>query len=349
VWSIALLAGTIGALLGISTTYALSGPRTRVVTVPAIVQQMEPPPAAASSAPAANTPADLTTASQRARPAIVRLSSGANTASGVLFRSDGYILTAARVADGDDALAAVLADGRRVTARVTGIDAGTGIAVLKLDGEGYPVATLGSAVSLEPGQAAVVMGYPGNEAGPSATTGTVRSVGRTVDDGTGRKLIGMIQTDAPIGAGAWGGALLDARGAVIGIMWASDSQPGLADATPIDLAYSAANQLISGLQVTHAWLGIGGKDLDPGTAKALGIVGGAVVEQVQTLSPAAVAGLQPGDLITAVDGHPVASMADLMVTLRSYHPGDRVFLDVRRANVDQVISTVLVEVPASSS
>src|SRR5205823_15085297 len=129
-------------------------------------------------------------------------------------------------------------------------------------------------------QSAIAIGSPlGLVGGPSVTVGVVSALHRRLDTRSGPPLLDMIQTDAPISPGSSGGALLDANGAVIGLTTAvatSDGAQGLGFATPIDIAHSAAEQLIAGGKVVHAWLGIEGTDVDPTTAKDMAIDGGAL-------------------------------------------------------------------------
>jgi S1-C subfamily serine protease len=167
--------------------------------------------------------------------------------------------------------------------------------------------------------------------GPAVAVGAVVNVARTVDVGGGRQRVGMIETDAPIAPGAWGGALLAGNGIVVGITGPVASPLGSHFATPIELAYAVAGQLMAGKPVVHPWIGIQGRD---GT-------GGALVDDVTDSSPAALSGLHSGDVITAVNGRPVSSMGALMVLLRMHVPGDAVLLQVRRGTAELVLRAVL--------
>jgi S1-C subfamily serine protease len=144
----------------------------------------------------------------------------------------------------------------------------------------------------------------------------------------------MIQTDAAISPGSSGGALLDRSGTVIGVTTAigvSDAgAEGFGFATPIDIARSIASELIATGKATHVWLGVEGSDVDQATADRLEVVGGAVVKRVVDGSPAASAGFKSGDVIVAVDGNAVRTMASLVVALRSHKVGDRVKVSFMR-------------------
>jgi S1-C subfamily serine protease len=342
VWQVGLLAGFISALLTTGVITVSSGVRGRLLTeqdgtspvervVPARDQSVLAPPASASSA--------IVGIAERTRPAIVQVKvrggRGPGTGSGVVFRSDGHVLTNHHVVDGSTGITAVMASGSEEPARLVGSDPETDIAVLKLDKTGLPTAALGSAASLKVGQMAIAIGSPlGLAGGPSVSVGVISALGRQLGGRGGQPLLDMIQTDAPVAPGSSGGALVDEAGAVIGITTAiavSDvGAEGLGFATPIDLARHVAAQLIDTGRVATVWLGIEGEDLDPATARDLSVDGGALVRDVMEASPAAQAGVARRDVITALDGAPVRSMGALKVLLRSHQPGDEVSLSVVR-------------------
>ncbi len=299
---------------------------------------------------------DVETIADKMRPATVELlitgDQGSITGSGVIFRSDGYVLTNNHVVQGASSIVAVLSDGRHVKSRLIGTDALTDIAVVKLDQPTPTVAMLGTAEWLKVGQVAVAIGSPlGLTGGPSVTVGVVSAIGRQVDSGDGIPLLDMIQTDAPIAPGSSGGALVDASGEVIGITTAlatDDSGPrGLGFATPVDVARSVADELIVHGHATHTWLGVEGDDLDSRTAGSLGLSGAAQVQQVIKGSPAAKAGLATSDVIVAVDDHQITSMGALMVDLRDYDSGDHVTVTYLRDGRRRSASAVLTERPAT--
>jgi len=291
---------------------------------------------------------------ERSRSAIVQLrvegDSGSASGSGVIFRSDGHVLTNAHVVEGATTVKVVLSNGREIGGRVIGADGETDSAVVKMDGGPYQVATLGTAVDLKVGQTAIAIGSPlGLAGGPSVTVGVVSALHRRVRTQGDSSLVDMIQTDAPIAPGSSGGSLLDGDGDVIGITTAiavSDvGAEGLGFATPIDLARSVAEQLITSGHVTNVWLGIEGSDLDGTTANELDVDGGALLGQVKEDSPAKKAGLAVRDVIVAVDGRPVVSMGALVVALRGHLPGDKVDIEVVRDKGHHKLSVTLVERP----
>src|SRR5206468_4666544 len=201
---------------------------------------------------------------ERVRPAITQLKveAGRSTSgSGVIFRSDGQVLTNAHIVEGATAITVVLATGREVPGKVVGSDADTDTAVVKIDGGPYPVAELGTASDLKVGQTAVAIGSP------SVTVGAISALHRSVRSGTGSTvLMDMVQTDAPIVPGSSGGALVDGAGRVVGITTVLAGADGATDsfgfATPIEVARAAAEQIMATGKVVPVWLGVEGSDLD---------------------------------------------------------------------------------------
>jgi putative serine protease PepD len=343
-WNLGLLSGAIGALL-VFGLMAVAG-----FFRPATVLEERAVPMPDRSA---TTQADIPTLAARARPALVKVEvrtpEGEASASGVLFRSDGHLLTNAHVVDGASELMVQMADGERLPGRIVGGDPDTDLAVVKIPGENFPVATLGRSTGLRVGETAIAIGSPlGLEGGPSVSVGVISALSRSVRSGEGRPLLDMIQTDASIAPGSSGGALLDMSGAVVGITTAIaiDSKVGgqsLGFATPVEVARDVAHQLIDTGRVVHAWLGIEGDDvIGDGSAKTAG----ALVRSVVPSSPAADAGIEVGDVITSIEGRPVRSMLTLMVNLRGYHPGEAVVVRLRRNGRMEELRTRLEERPS---
>lgn len=304
----------------------------------------------------ASTKADVVAIADKVRPAIAQLKverGRTGSGSGVLFRSDGHLLTNAHVVEGATSVAVVLSSGKELPARVLGSDAASDTAVVKIDGGPFPVAELGTTTDLKVGQEAIAIGSPlGLTGGPSVTVGIVSALHRTVRTRGGQSLMDMVQTDAPIAPGSSGGALLDAGGRVIGITTAvavtDTGAEGFGFATPIDTARNVAEQLITTGKVVTVWLGVEGSDLDGATALALNVDGGAIIEQVKTDSPAERAGLSARDVVVGVDGKPVKSMGMLAVAVRAHRPGDVITLDVVREKQHHGIMVTVAERPPGS-
>jgi len=357
VWTVALLAGVIGAILASSVGVAVGNfhqSTTVVRPVERVVDSTLPPLTAVSNP----RQSDVAAIADRIRPAIVGLlvdgNNGKGNGSGVIFRSDGYVLTNNHVIDGATSITAVLFDGRQVRARLVGTDEKTDIAVVKLQSGTQRTATLGSASGLRVGQPVVVVGSPlGSAGGPSITVGVVSALGREVDPSGNPPLLDMIETNTSIGPGSSGGALTDSEGDVIGIttsMAATDLQrPGVGFATPIDVGHEVADQLIASGRVTHPWMGVEGDNVDGMTAGALGILGGALVQKVVSNSPAAKAGVQTSDVIVQIDDQIIRSMGVLVTTLRGYRPGDRIVVRFFHDRSERTVTLFLTERPTTFS
>jgi S1-C subfamily serine protease len=230
------------------------------------------------------------------------------------------------------------------------------------------VATLGNSSQLEVGEWVVAIGnalaLPG---GPTVTAGVVSALNRTVQEpgsqsaGGGQSTSGpflfdAIQTSAPINPGNSGGPLLNLAGQVIGIntLVAGQAEPGVAAqgigfAISIDVAKPIADQLVATGAVQHPYLGIRYVPLTPSIAQQLGTTAkdGIVVAQVVPGSPAAQAGLQPRDIITAVDNTKITDESTLAQVLSTHKPGDKVTLTVLRGNQQMTVTVTLGTQPTS--
>lgn len=287
-------------------------------------------------------------------PAIARLElDDRRSGSGVLFRSDGHLLTNAHLVEGATALTVVLGNGRELVGRVIGSDPDTDIAVVKVDGGTLPVVTMGTASDLEVGEKAIaVSSPPGPAGGPSVSVGVVRALHRNVTGPGTRPMYDMVQTDASIAPGSSGGALLDTAGSVVGITTAvagSDvAAKGAGFAVPIDVARSVADQLVASGRVVNVWIGIQGHDVDGATATEIDVEGGAMVADVKRDSPADRSGLAARDVIVAVDGRPIESIGQLVMALRLQRPGSAVTLDVVRERRRHTMTVTVAERPADA-
>jgi len=288
----------------------------------------------------------------RLRPTITSVAvatpgGGVRRGSGVIYRSDGLLLTAHHVVDGGQRIEVTLDDGRVVQARLVGSDAETDIALLDLEGAEFPVAPLGSAMGLKAGHAAITIGTPAEGIStPVVTVGVISAVGQAVT-AEGRRLLDMIQTDAAVAPGCAGGAVVDRAGVVVAIATVNvDREGGTSGyATPIDVARLVASQLLAHGKVTRGWLGVEGDDLAATRAVELGVDGGVVVKSVKEGSPAAAAGLQTADVIVGVDGDDIPSMGALIVELRKRRPGDLIAVQVARGPARHTVEITLAEKP----
>ncbi|HVM19301.1 MAG TPA: trypsin-like peptidase domain-containing protein, partial [Egibacteraceae bacterium] len=266
-----------------------------------------------------------------------------------VLRDDGYVLTNAHVVDNAAQVRVTLPDGTVHDAEVTGTDPASDLAVVHIeDASGLPVADFAERTP-RVGDLAVAIGSPFGLEG-SVTSGIVSALNRTLPGG-GQTLVNMIQTDAAINPGNSGGALANADGEVIGINTAilsrSGANNGIGFAIPATTALPIAEQLIDQGYAEHAQLGIQGQDVDPEAADlyGLGTNTGALVVEVAPGSAAADAGLQRGDIITALDGEAVTSMGDLAGLISSRSPGDEVTVTIMRSGEEQALDVTLGAAP----
>ncbi|WP_296509335.1 Do family serine endopeptidase [Rhodoferax sp.] len=252
--------------------------------------------------------------------------------SGFVVSADGLVLTNAHVVAHASDITVKLTDRREFKAKLLGSDAKTDIAVLKIDATALPFVTAGSPTELNVGEWVLAIGSPFG-LDNTVTTGVVSAKSRTLpDDYT----VPFIQTDAAINPGNSGGPLFNARGEVIGInsqiYTRSGGYQGLSFAIPIDLALSVARQIVATGRATHGVLGVSAQEVTQALADAFKLPKpmGALLADVQPGSAAAKSGLQPGDVIVAVDGHTIESASDLPLWVAMAVPGQQVSVDVLR-------------------
>jgi putative serine protease PepD len=290
----------------------------------------------------------VTSVASQVVPSVVTIAaSGANgsgTGSGEVVRPAGYILTnnhVISVAANGGSVHVLFSDGKTETATITGRDALTDLAVLKIEPPaGMKVISLGSS-SVHVGQPVVAIGAPLGLSG-TVTSGIVSALDRTVEvpgeNDSSALLVSALQTDAAINPGNSGGALVDCSGHLVGVPTAGATVPGspgggsigLGFAIPVGLAKSISDEIIATGRVTHAYFGLQTVPIPPEAAAQAGVSGGLFVRAVAAGGPAASAGLRADDIITSVDGKPASSniqLGELSVTRK---PGDTVAVDYTR-------------------
>ena len=277
--------------------------------------------------------------------------------SGVIFNSNGWILTNHHVVSDPGTLTVQLSDGRSFPATVYGTDTLTDLAIVKIDATGLPTATLGDSSALQLGQTVIAVGDPLGTYPGTVTVGVVSGVDRSITDTTG-SLDDLIQTDAAINPGNSGGPLVATNGAVIGIDTAvAGSAQGIGFAIPINVAIPLTQQALAGQKLARPWIGIQYQSLDAGLAARnnLSVSEGAWITSdgsgsaVQAGSPAATAGLRENDIITAVDGSKVDTNHPLVELLATHQPGSTVTLTVRRGTTDLTVQVTLATRPATTN
>ena len=281
------------------------------------------------------------------------------TGSGFVIDEDGRLLTNAHVVAGATDIRVTFSDDRTVEARVLGKDEDTDLALLGVDREGLdlrPLA-LGSSAAVQVGDPTVAIGNPFG-LDRTLTTGVVSAKQRRITAPSGFSIDNVIQTDAAINPGNSGGPLLDAEGRVIGInsqiaTAGSQGSVGIAFAVPIDTAKAIIPELRAHHMVSHAYLGVRGSDDAALVTLDGGGRGGVRIAQVDPGGPAARAGIlgseavTGGDVILAVDGTPVRSMAEVDDLVSRHRPGDGCAIRLLRDGKPLTVQVQLTERPAS--
>ncbi|BCJ40059.1 hypothetical protein GCM10010168_29170 [Actinoplanes ianthinogenes] len=301
-------------------------------------------PRAGAPAQQAAATCEATQVAEKTLPSVVTISASkgntGGTGSGEVIRKEGYILTNNHVislaADGGK-VSVLFNDGSSVPATITGRDPKADLAVIKVEGQSnLQVIPFGKSSDVEVGQPVVALGAPLGLSG-TVTSGIVSALDRTIqvpgDNGEMALLVSAVQTDAAINPGNSGGALVNCASELIGVPSAGATIPsseagggsagdiGLGFAIPVDLAKSISDEIIETGTVTHAYFGVSVVTVPSGGVYLRSVVPG---------GPAAKAGLQAGDIITAIDGNPVNSTTDLAAVTLTKNPGDVITVDYTR-------------------
>jgi len=270
--------------------------------------------------------------------------------SGVIVSEDGYILTNNHVVDGAEKLTVVLNDKKKYAAKVVGRDPQTDVAVIKIDAQKLPAATLGNSDQAKIGQWVIAVGNP-FQLLHTVTAGIISAKGRSSMNLADYE--DFIQTDASINPGNSGGALADLDGNVIGINTAilnpsgGGGNVGIGFAIPVNMAKSVMHQLVANGKVTRGYLGLLPQDIDDALAGALKLSGmkGSLVGDVTAGGPAEKAGIKRGDVITAFNGSDVEGSAQLRNMVAEAEPGKKATVRLLREGKTVDIEIVLGERP----
>lgn len=353
------------ALGGILSGLALAGP----LGPPALAQPVNRPPTAAAQGPGSF--ADIV---ERVAPAVVSIdvtrptpprpnlrdlfpgfpfpgapqapeSDGAPSqpearasGSGFFISASGYIVTNNHVVEEATKITVKLSDGRELAAELVGRDPLTDLAVVKVDGSGFPFVSFETRATPRVGDWVVAVGNPFGLGG-TATTGIVSAYGRNI----GQAYVDFLQIDAPINRGNSGGPTFDVFGRVIGVNTAifspSGGSVGIGFAIPADLADRITRQLMSSGSITRGYLGAQIQNITPDIAASLGISGqtGALVAEVTPGGPADQEGLRSGDVVLRLNGEKLDSATDLTRRVALARPGDQLALSILRGGRAQEI------------
>ncbi len=269
--------------------------------------------------------------------------------SGVIVSPDGYILTNNHVVEGADELKVSLSDEREFIAKVIGTDPKTDVAVVKIEAQNLPTVTLADSAKTRVGDVVFAVGNPLG-VGQTVTMGIIsaksRSIAGLADDGVAYQ--DFIQTDAAINMGNSGGALVDAKGRLVGINSAIISPNrgsiGIGFAIPTNLAASIMNSLIATGKVSRGFLGVSTDPLTSDFAEQLGLpkdTKGVMISDITVGSPAEKAGLKRTDVILGINDHAVTTLDDLRLKIAQMEPGSTAKLKIFRDGKDKVVDVTL--------
>ena len=315
---------------------------------------------AAPAPSAATTPSDqfgrIPDVVEKAQPSIVTVFAEGDggergVGSGVIYRSDGTILTNDHVVAGATRVEVAFADGSRVAGRVTAADPDADLAVIRVDRDGLPAAHYQRSLP-RIGSLAVVLGSPlGFE--KTVTAGIVSGLHRQIPGSASqtRALVDLIQTDAAISPGNSGGAVVDSDGSVLGISVAyvppQQGAVAVGFAIPAATATRVANELLEHGRARHAYLGLQPGVLTPQIAGRLGVAeNGVVVYAVTPDGPAGSADVRPGDVLTAVAGQKVGTVEELFAALAHHQPGDTVTISYTRGGEQHTAQVKVTDRPS---
>jgi len=364
--------GAVTALAVLAGTGQLGGGDTTIIreTASGVTTSVSSARDAATEAESAVPSKGLSVAEvvKRESPAVVLISNeteqGGSLGSGFLIDAAGHIITNAHVVDGATKTTVTFQDGTEAKGTILGVDKSTDVAVVKIDKvpTGVSPLPLGNSGGLTVGQEVVAIGNPYGYSG-TATTGIVSALERVIKSPSGFTIQNAIQTDAAINQGNSGGPLFDRDGRVIGInsQIASENggNVGIGFAVPIDTVRPIVASIIASGTAQHAWIGIQGRELTPGLAEKLGLVGkrGVIVASLDDRGAANDAGMKAadsadaavpkgGDLIVAINGKPITDMADVSEAVASRKVGEQITVTVLRDGKSETLTLTLKDRPA---
>lgn len=362
-WGMAALCGLLGGVVGYGVMYYLLPPRVeKVVEAPSSYPSPTlPPTTVPSNSPVEEDGKAIVRAVQRVNPAVVNLDTRRSSVpwlpfadelmgeftppgsgSGFLF-APGLILTNQHVIDGAAEIVVTLADERQFPGSLVGEDRLSDIAVVKIEGQNLPLAPLGTAQGLQPGEWVIAIGNPFRAFRHTVTVGVVSALGRSMSI-AGRHYENLIQTDAAINLGNSGGPLVNLRGEVVGINAAifspTQTSTGIGFAIPIDDARLIVKHLLE--QGKVPWLGISMAPLlEEKKQRGLALAGGAVIYEVVPNSPAERAGLRRGDVIIYIGNTSIAAPEDVQAVVLHSRVGQELIFKVVRAHVVQEVPVTI--------
>lgn len=281
-------------------------------------------------------------------PSESRESIQTGSGSGVIFSEEGYLLTNFHVIQDTDQLRVMLTDGRDYPADIIGVDSETDLAVLKIDGQQLTPITMNTSDNLLVGDVVLAIGNPFG-VGQTVTMGIISATGR---DRLGLNTFeNFIQTDAAINPGNSGGALVNAHGELVGINTAifskSGGSQGIGFAIPINMAADVLNQIIRHGKVIRGWLGVDGRDL-PSSIRNHYNTSGVFVAGTFRNGPADHAGIEPGDIITEINGIHIDGTRNILDVVSRQPPGTKLNIKALRKGQEYSTTATLMQRPTNS-
>ncbi len=274
--------------------------------------------------------------------------------AGFILSKDGYVLTNHHVVEGADEIVVRLSDRRELKAEVVGFDRLSDLALLKVSADNLPTVKLGSSKDVKVGEWVVAIGSPyGFEL--SVTQGIVSAIGRSLPNSDNQNYVPFIQTDVAINPGNSGGPLFNLRGEVIGvnsqIYTRTGSYAGISFAVPIDVAMENVEQLKKRGKVARGWLGVTIQDVNRDLAESFGLDKpmGALVSRVVEDSPAAKAGVRPGDIVLRFNGEDIDLSAELPHIVGRLRPETEATMIILRAGDRKTFTVVLGDLRAGGA
>ncbi|HEX2737594.1 MAG TPA: trypsin-like peptidase domain-containing protein [Acidimicrobiia bacterium] len=352
----ALVGGVVGALVASGVFLVTKDDKTTTKTITRTV-------VAGKNSSVVAPPTDIQGILAKVEPGIVSIQIGTKTGlgstvqetaagSGFVITADGYVVTNFHVVDGADRVQATFSDGTKKTAQIVGTSRSNDLAVIKVDGTDLPTVALGDANKLQVGDDVIAIGNAlALDGGPTVTKGIVSALHRQADEGNGVVITDLVQTDAAINPGNSGGPLVNSAGEVVGINTLT-SDPTQAQNIDFAIPISHAKPIIEGLRQAkpQAFLGVATITVTSPIAReqGLNVDHGALVRNVTSGSPADDAGVQEGDVITAIDGSDMKTSEDVQSAVRAHKPGDSVKLEIDRNGSKVNLKVKLASRPADS-
>lgn len=262
--------------------------------------------------------------------------------SGVIISNEGYVVTNNHVVENAASVAVTLNDRREYEAVIIGTDPSTDLALLKIDAEDLPFVLIGNSDDVKIGEWVLAVGNPFNLTS-TVTAGIVSAKARNINIlGTPGAIESFIQTDAAVNMGNSGGALVNMNGELIGVNAAiasnTGSYAGYSFAIPANIVKKVIDDLLSFGMVQRAYMGVTIREVDSKLAKdkGLDVANGVYIESVSETGGAKASGIREGDVITAVNSHPVKSNAELLEIIGQHNPGDLVDVVIHRDGKDKL-------------